>query len=139
VFADGSPSAELMIVGEAPGAEEDIAGIPFVGRSGKLLDRLLGEELGLDRSACYIANVVVTLGNFASRTLLDTTEGITRLRGRVHRVGQMPVVPTYHPAAALRGGATVVAEMRADLVRARAFLGSGPGNPARSGAAGGSL
>jgi DNA polymerase len=54
----GDPHADLMFVGEAPGREEDLAGEPFVGRSGKLLDRLMQEELGLDRSQCYIANVV---------------------------------------------------------------------------------
>ena len=98
-----------MFVGEAPGAREDEQGVPFVGRSGQLLDRLLAEELGMDRSDVYIANVVkcrppdnrdprpdeilacrpwlvrqmdlvnpsvvVTLGNFASRLLLETSTG----------------------------------------------------------------
>ena len=69
--------------------------------------------------------VVVTLGNFASRLLLDTTEGIRRLRGRTYRFGSRSLVPTYHPAAALRGGGgEVLAEMRADLVRAKQELGS---------------
>ena len=58
VFSAGNPAAALMLVGEAPGREEDLAGEPFVGRSGQLLDRLLAEELGLDRTGCYIANVV---------------------------------------------------------------------------------
>ncbi|MBT6873329.1 MAG: uracil-DNA glycosylase, partial [Actinobacteria bacterium] len=58
VFGSGDPAADLMFVGEGPGAEEDRQGVPFVGRSGKLLDRLLDEELGIDRSACYITNVV---------------------------------------------------------------------------------
>jgi len=57
VFADGTPGARVMLVGEAPGAEEDREGLPFVGRSGKLLDRMLG-AVGLDRSAVYIANIV---------------------------------------------------------------------------------
>lgn len=57
VFADGNPAARLMLVGEAPGREEDIAGLPFVGRSGRLLDRMLA-AIGLDRSGVYIANVV---------------------------------------------------------------------------------
>ena len=47
-----------MFIGEAPGAEEDRLGVPFVGRSGKLLDNLLLEEMNMDRSACYISNVV---------------------------------------------------------------------------------
>jgi uracil-DNA glycosylase len=57
VFADGNPDARVMFVGEAPGYEEDQSGKPFVGRSGKLLDRMLA-AIGLDRSAAYIANVV---------------------------------------------------------------------------------
>jgi uracil-DNA glycosylase len=57
VFADGNPQSCVMFVGEAPGYEEDIAGRPFVGRSGKLLDRMMA-AIGLDRTSCYIANVV---------------------------------------------------------------------------------
>ncbi|MDQ0512794.1 uracil-DNA glycosylase [Ancylobacter amanitiformis] len=57
VFADGNPKARLMLVGEAPGREEDIEGKPFVGRSGKLLDRMLA-AIGIDRESAYIANVV---------------------------------------------------------------------------------
>jgi DNA polymerase len=57
VFADGNPEARLMFVGEAPGRDEDLQGKPFVGRSGQLLDRMLG-AIGLDRSSAYIANVV---------------------------------------------------------------------------------
>ena len=57
VFADGNPQARLMLVGEAPGRDEDIEGLPFVGRSGKLLDRVLA-AIGLDRTSVYIANIV---------------------------------------------------------------------------------
>jgi DNA polymerase len=57
VFADGNPSARLMFVGEAPGRDEDIDGLPFVGRSGKLLDRMLA-AIGLNRTSVYIANIV---------------------------------------------------------------------------------
>jgi DNA polymerase len=57
VFADGNPDGGIMFVGEAPGYEEDISGRPFVGRSGKLLDRMM-EAIGLDRSKAYIANVI---------------------------------------------------------------------------------
>ncbi len=63
VFADGNPAARVMVIGEAPGREEDLAGLPFVGRSGKLLDRMLA-CIGLDRRAedperaVYIANVL---------------------------------------------------------------------------------
>lgn len=157
VFGVGNPDADLMFVGEGPGRDEDLAGEPFVGRSGKLLDKLMIQEIGIDRTSCYIANVVkcrppnnrdplpveieacrpwlesqldligptvvVTLGNFATRLLLDTTEGISKLRGRSYPYRQGHLVPTYHPAAALRGGAEIVAEMRADLVRAKSLLG----------------
>jgi DNA polymerase len=57
VFADGTPGARLMFIGEAPGRDEDIEGLPFVGRSGKLLDRMLA-AIGLDRTQVYIANIV---------------------------------------------------------------------------------
>ena len=157
VFGVGDPAADLMFVGEGPGRDEDLAGEPFVGRSGKLLDRLVAEELGIDRRSCYIANVVkcrppenrdprpdemdacrgyldrqieliaprviVTLGNVATRALLGTAEGIRRVRGRAYQYGSAQLVPTYHPAAALRSGGEVVAEMRADLVRAKRLLG----------------
>ncbi len=147
----------MVFVGEAPGRDEDLQGEPFVGRSGKLLDRLMAEELGIDRSACYIANVVkcrppdnrdprpteiatcrpyltaqldliqptvvVTLGNFAMKLLLETTDGIRTVRGRSYPFGRGHLVPTYHPAAALRSGGAVVAEMRADLIRAKRLLG----------------
>jgi uracil-DNA glycosylase family 4 len=57
VFADGNPQARVMFVGEAPGRDEDIEGLPFVGRSGQLLDRMLA-AIGLDRTNAYIANVI---------------------------------------------------------------------------------
>jgi uracil-DNA glycosylase family 4 len=57
VFADGNPQARVMFVGEAPGREEDLEGLPFVGRSGKLLDRMLA-AIGLDRGSAYIANII---------------------------------------------------------------------------------
>jgi uracil-DNA glycosylase family 4 len=57
VFADGNPQAKVMFVGEAPGRDEDIEGLPFVGRSGKLLDRML-HAIGLDRTSVYIANII---------------------------------------------------------------------------------
>lgn len=158
VFGEGDPRAGLLVVGEGPGRDEDLQGRPFVGRSGKLLDRLLLEEMGLARSAVYIANVVkcrppgnrdplpeeiaacrpwlrtqveliaprvvLTLGNFSTKLLLETTDGIRKTRGRVYPFGQdgAVLVPTYHPAAALRGGGEVLAEMRADFVRAKAAL-----------------
>ena len=157
VFGVGAPFADLLFVGEAPGREEDLAGEPFVGRSGQLLDRLVLEELGVTRDRFYIANtlkcrppgnrdprpeetaacrpwldgqvaaldpqVVVTLGNFATRAVLATAEGISRLRGRCHRLAHRTVVPTYHPSYVLRSGGVAMAEMRADLVRAKEVLG----------------
>lgn len=57
VFADGNPEASVMVIGEAPGQEEDRNGLPFVGKSGKLLDRMLA-SIGLDRDTVYITNVV---------------------------------------------------------------------------------
>ena len=156
VFGAGDPHARLMVVGEGPGAEEDRQGLPFVGRSGQLLDRLLVEELGTTRDAVYIANVVkcrppgnrdprpeevdacspwldtqleliepavvVTLGNFAARRLLGSTQGITALRGRTYPFRSGVLVPTLHPAYALRGGGGVLAQMRADFVRAKLAL-----------------
>ena len=57
VFADGNPKARLMLVGEAPGADEDRQGLPFIGSSGRLLDKMLA-AIGLDRTLVYIANII---------------------------------------------------------------------------------
>jgi uracil-DNA glycosylase len=139
VFADGNPTARVMFVGEAPGREEDIEGLPFVGRSGKLLDRMMA-AIGLDRSSAYIANVIpwrppgnrtptpqetqvclpfiqrqielvspdvlVTLGNPSTQTLLSTREGIMKTRGRWFKYDTgtriIPALATFHPAYLLR-------------------------------------
>jgi uracil-DNA glycosylase family 4 len=139
VFADGNPQARVMFVGEAPGREEDIEGLPFVGRSGKLLDRMIA-AIGLDRSKAYIANVIpwrppgnrtptpqetqiclpfiqrqielvdpdvlVTLGNPSTQTLLSTREGIMKTRGRWldYDTGTRVIraIATFHPAYLLR-------------------------------------
>src|SRR6267378_7936193 len=139
VFADGNPQARIMFVGEAPGREEDIEGLPFVGRSGKLLDRMIS-AIGLDRSSVYIANVIpwrppgnrtqtpqetqiclpfiqrqielvnpdvlVTLGNPSTQTLLSTREGIMKTRGRWfdYDTGSRVIraLATFHPAYLLR-------------------------------------
>jgi DNA polymerase len=156
VFGMGDPTSDLLFVGEGPGAEEDKQGLPFVGRSGKLLDQLMWEEMGLTRERVYIANVVkcrppnnrdpqpeeiascrpyletqleliapavvVTLGKFAGQLLLDSKEGITRLRGRSYPFAGGVLVPTVHPAYVLRGGGEPMAQMRADLVRAKQAL-----------------
>ena len=70
--------------------------------------------------------VVVTLGNFATRLLLGTTQGIKRVRGRSYPFRRGHLVPTYHPAAVLRSGGESVAQMRADLVRAKQLLNAAP-------------
>jgi DNA polymerase len=139
VFADGNPDSRVMLVGEAPGRDEDIQGLPFVGRSGQLLDRMLG-AIGLDRTSVYIANVVpwrppgnrtptpqetaicrpfverqielvdpdflVCLGGAAAKELMNTTEGILRLRGnwRDYDTGTRTIhaMATLHPAYLLR-------------------------------------
>ena len=134
VFGQGDPAADLMFVGEAPGFHEDRQGLPFVGPSGQLLNRLLA-GIGLRRQDVYVCNaiksrpprnrdpqpdeiaacrpwldaqvrlvdpkVVVTLGSFAAKTLLETTTGITRLRGRTYPFQGRVLLPTFHPAAAL--------------------------------------
>ena len=139
VFADGNPKARIMFVGEAPGRDEDIEGLPFVGRSGKLLDRMIA-SIGLDRSKVYIANVIpwrppgnrtptpqetqiclpfiqrqielvdpdilVTLGNPSTQTLLSTREGIMKTRGRWFNYDTgtrvIRAIATFHPAYLLR-------------------------------------
>ena len=156
VFGTGSVNADLMFIGEAPGAEEDRLAVPFVGRSGKLLDNLLLEEMNMDRSACYLYNVVkcrppenrnpkseeiescrpyletqleiikprviITLGNFATRLLLDTKIGITELRGKKYEYLGCILIPTFHPAAALRGRVGVIENMRADIRKAKEII-----------------
>jgi uracil-DNA glycosylase family 4 len=156
VFGVGAPGADLMFVGEGPGADEDRIGEPFVGRAGKLLTALI-EGIGLTRDEVYIANVVkcrppgnrdpqpdeiaachpylaaqldliaphvvVTLGNFATKLLLDTKVGITKLRGQ-----QFPfrdgatLIPVLHPSAVLRNGGSSLAQARADFVAIRRAL-----------------
>jgi DNA polymerase len=139
VFADGNPKARVMFVGEAPGRDEDLAGLPFVGRSGQLLNRMMA-AIGLDREHAYIANIIpwrppgnrdpspietqiclpfiqrhielvdpdvlVCLGKPSTQTLLNTTEGIVRTRGRWfdYDTGTRTIaaMPTFHPAYLLR-------------------------------------
>lgn len=139
VFGEGNPDARLVFVGEAPGAEEDKTGRPFVGRAGQLLDKMI-TAMGLNREDVYIANVlkarppnnatptpaevmncapylaeqlriiapeaIVALGAPAAKFLLNTTEGISSLRGTWHACRlenlEIPVMPTFHPAYLLR-------------------------------------
>ena len=135
VFGTGNRAARLMVVGEAPGAEEDRQGEPFVGRAGLLLNAML-RAAGFERRDVYIANVlkcrpphnrdpsdeetgrclpylrqqielvhpavILCVGRIAAQRLLGTEQPIGRLRGRVHDLGGIPVVATYHPAYLLR-------------------------------------
>jgi len=142
VFGEGNFDADLVFVGEAPGAEEDATGKPFVGRAGELLTKMIA-AMGLSRQDIFICNmlkcrppgnrnpspqeiqccwdflvrqlqiirpkVIVTLGNPATRGLLDTTKGITRMRGHWQKLpdignglGNIDVMPTFHPAYLLR-------------------------------------
>ncbi|MCJ7725934.1 MAG: uracil-DNA glycosylase [Acidimicrobiia bacterium] len=155
VFGDGSPTASVMFVGEAPGFHEDQQGIPFVGAAGKLLDRLL-EEIGVPREDVYIGNVlkcrppgnrdplpaeieackgyladqlrlidpavVVTLGNFSTKLLLKREVGITKTRGQIYPWWNRHLVPTFHPAAALRGGDRILDQMREDFALVKSVL-----------------
>ena len=128
--------ARLLLLGEAPGAQEDATGLPFVGASGQLLDQLLAEAGGA-RAAVGVLNtlkcrppgnrpptrtesrtcrgwterqlelaaptVVVALGLSATRWFLGAT-ALGPVRGRLHDVGGLRVLPTYHPSAAIRFG-----------------------------------
>jgi DNA polymerase len=135
VFGSGSLKAKLVFVGEAPGADEDEQGLPFVGRAGQLLTKII-EAMGLTRDQVFICNVlkcrppnnrppapaevahcrpylkqqleiikprvIVALGNHAVRTLLQTEEGISGLRGTFKEYEGIPMMCTYHPAYLLR-------------------------------------
>ncbi|MFN4275079.1 MAG: uracil-DNA glycosylase family protein [Ferrovibrio sp.] len=139
VIARGNPQAPLMIIGEAPGRDEDAQGLPFVGESGQLLDRML-KAIGRDEQNTYISNilfwrppgnrdpsteeilackpfierlielaqpkVIACAGKHAAATLLGTTQGITRTRGRWHEYQReginIPAMPLLHPAYLLR-------------------------------------
>ena len=141
VFSDGNPSSKIMFIGEAPGADEDKYGKRFVGRAGKLLDKMIA-SIGLDRDKIYISNVIpwrppsnrqptteeilqclpfiqrhieiinpliiVLLGGTASKALLTSNEGITKLRGTWHQYNSLglsnPILTRaiFHPAFLLR-------------------------------------
>jgi DNA polymerase len=148
VPGEGAPHPLVMVIGEGPGADEDVTGRPFVGRAGQLLDRILDSKgkIGLSRTSnCYIANIIkcrppenrnpqtdeiaacvpflvrqikllrpkiiLAAGNTAVKTLLDSSEGITRLRGTftvfrgtllMDGEFNIPLLPTFHPSALLR-------------------------------------
>ena len=151
VFSDGDPEKGIVVIGEAPGADEDRTGRPFVGRAGQLLTRTI-EKLGYKRSDVYICNilkhrppnnrnpqpdeisactpflirqlelikpaVIVTLGNYSTKFILDTETGITKIRGRLHTSpAGYKVLPTLHPAAVLRN-MNRLADFESDLALA---------------------
>ncbi len=141
VFCDGNPEARIMLIGEAPGAQEDIQGIPFCGPSGQLLDKMIG-AIGYDRKRAYITNtlfwrppgnrqpnaeelaicqpfvqkhialidplLLVLVGGTATKAVLGTEQGITRLRGKKftyhtpYSDKEYPVAIIYHPSYLLR-------------------------------------
>ncbi len=135
VFGAGSPTADLMFIGEGPGKNEDLQGVPFVGRAGELLDKIL-DAAEFERDEVYIANIIkcrppnnrtpltneiescvpflarqialiapriiCTLGLPATQTLLGIRGSMGSMRGKVYRHRDIKVIPTYHPAAALR-------------------------------------
>lgn len=160
VFADGNPDSGVMLIGEAPGAEEDKQGIPFCGASGKLLDKMF-ESIQLPRSAFYITNsifwrppgnrtpspeeiaicrpfvekhialikprVLVLIGASATKALLNTDVGITRLRGKSYSYKNdyldAPITSfvTFHPSFLLRQSAAKRLAWH-DLLAIEAFL-----------------
>lgn len=163
VVGVGNIDAQLMFVGEAPGADEDLQGEPFVGRAGQLLTKMI-ETMGLTRADVYIGNVlkcrpdmpkgstgnrqptekematclpylkaqiaiirprvIVTLGNTAIQGLLGLSGAVGGHRGRWQQYGDIPVMPTYHPAYLLRN-ASLQTKRRVweDLLAVMEFLG----------------
>lgn len=135
VFSDGDPNSDVMIIGEAPGQDEDEQGKPFVGQSGKLLNAILS-AVGLKRSEVYISNIVfwrppgnrtpsseeiafcmpyveqhiklvrpkvlLLLGGVAVKSILNTSESISKLRGACSTYRHIPTIATFHPAYLLR-------------------------------------
>lgn len=137
VFGEGPVnSCRVVIVGEAPGEDEDTSGRPFIGRAGQLLTDILEKGGGIPRSSLYITNtikcrppgnrnpsaeeisscreyleaqllllhpdIVVTMGNIPTKALLDTKEGITKLRGVWHDWRGIKLFPMFHPSYLLR-------------------------------------
>jgi DNA polymerase len=136
VFGRGNPSAHLLIIGEAPGEQEDRTGEPFVGRAGELLEKMLTSVLGLTSEEVYIANVIkcrppdnrdpdscevsaclpflqdqiriiapkvlLLMGSIATKAVLQSEHGVTRMRGQWHEAYGIPTYATFHPANLLR-------------------------------------
>jgi DNA polymerase len=154
VFGVGDRAAELMVIGEAPGADEDRQGEPFVGRAGQLLNAMLW-AIGLKREQVFIANIlkcrppgnrdprpeeilrcepflrrqlalvrpkmILAVGRVAAQSLLKSQDAVGRMRGRVYRFDDIPLVVTYHPAYLLRSPEQKEKAWQ-DLQRVRAAL-----------------
>jgi DNA polymerase len=140
ILGEGNSNAKIMLIGEAPGADEDRIGKPFIGKCGKLLDKMLN-AIGLDRSECYITNIlpwrppgnraptddelaiclpflkrqielikprfILLLGGIALKSVMDTTDSISRTRGKWQTytliTGEnVDVLATFHPSYLLR-------------------------------------
>jgi uracil-DNA glycosylase family 4 len=135
VFGSGNRQAQWMLIGEAPGQQEDLQGQPFVGKAGQLLTEML-RAMGLARDEVFIANVlkcrppnnrdpkpdemaacntyilrqielvqpkiILAVGRVAAQHLLQTDAPVGKLRGRVHYLGDIPLLVIYHPAYLLR-------------------------------------
>ncbi len=148
---------KVMIVGEAPGKKEDELGEPFVGKSGQILNMLLG-EIGLNRDEVFITNtvlcrpednrnpksdelencrnrldrtieimnpsVIVSLGNFSTKYLLNSKEGITNLRGKIQIVNGRKILPMFHPATLLYNGMSekLLKQFRTDFAILKSFI-----------------
>jgi DNA polymerase len=159
-FYRGAPKARVMIIGEAPGRDEDMAGKPFVGRAGQLLDKMLA-AIGLNETSVHITNIVywrppgnrtptpqegqvcrpflerqlelvepdivLLLGGASAKHILDTPEGIMRIRGKWRdlQIGSraVKVMATLHPAYLLRTPAAKRQAWR-DLLAIRTQLGA---------------
>ena len=121
VFSDGTPGARVMIVGEAPGRDEDREGRPFVGRAGVLLAMMkpfLARHIALAKP-----EVLVIVGNWSAQALLGK-RGITRLRGQWTQAEGLPALPMFHPAYLLRSP-EFKREAWADLLSLKAKLTHG--------------
>ncbi|MCB0279167.1 MAG: uracil-DNA glycosylase [Calditrichaeota bacterium] len=135
VFGKGNEHAKILVIGEAPGHDEDMQGLPFVGKAGQLLDKILA-AIDLSLQDVYITNIVkcrppnnrdpqpeeinacnaylqkqieliqpkliLALGRIAAHTLLNTSDSLSKLRGRFHDYQGKLLLVTYHPSALLR-------------------------------------
>lgn len=135
VFGVGNKNAELLVIGEAPGRDEDIKGEPFVGPAGQLLTSML-KAIELNREDVYIANIlkcrppenrdpepseinccnpylhrqialikpkaIFAVGRVAAQALLNSTNSISSMRGKLHQYQGVPMIASYHPAYLLR-------------------------------------